>query len=321
MKITIFLDGRAGHEKQSQAVAHELGRLAPVTIHQVVLAPVTVFGRMTEFLQILTRPITTDNDGVAGSDLLIGTGSRTHLVLLAYRKKLQRPIVTCMTPERFLRPWFDLCCVPRHDGIGAAANILTIDGPPVLVKSVPAQRDPARGLILVGGTDERSHTWDGKGIVTAIDRIVQASQNVHWRISSSPRTPEETVKRLQQLVAVRENTSFFHFRDTPRGWVEEQYSVSTYAWVSADSVSMVYEAVTSGCKVGIVPVQWHDEQNKFVKSFDFLVQAGLVVLFVPGNERGIEHCGAGTFNEAQRCAVEIMRRFFPARESARDDSR
>jgi len=310
MKVTIFLDGRAGHEKQSQAIVHELGQLVDVEVTQVRLPSVTVVGRVVEFLRILLQSQKDDNGCPADTDLLIGTGSRTHLILLGYGKKIRKPVVTCMAPEPFLRPWFDLCCVPKHDGLRQAENIFLTDGPPVLWSPV-VDRDPVKGLILVGGTDERSHIWDSQDVVANIQEIASHHLDIQWNVSTSPRTPDDTVELLRQVAAAQSNVAFFHFRDTPRGWVEEQYAESTYAWVTADSISMVYEAVTAGCKVGILPVQWHDSENKFQKSIDFLVERGLITMFDPACKTLLEDCDGGNFNEARRCAVEILGRFFP----------
>jgi hypothetical protein len=142
--------------------------------------------------------------------------------------------------------------------------------------------------------------------------IAKKEAGVHWKVSSSPRTPADCVELMLAAEQKLANLSFFNFRDTPRGWLEEQYAQATYVWVTADSISMIYEAITSGCKVGTLPVVWKRENNKFQKSIDFLTAKGLVLPFSEAGLQQIVSCNPGNFNEARRCAREIVDRFFPA---------
>ena len=105
--------------------------------------------------------------------------------------------------------------------------------------------------------------------------------------------------------------SFFDFKDTPRGWVEDQYAKSGVAWVTADSVSMIYEALTAGCRVGILPVPWKNARNKFQRSIDFLLLKGLVKVYSPAESTSLLSMAEQNFNEADRCAEEILRKIQP----------
>jgi len=307
MKVTVFLDGRAGHEKQSLAIAQALQELADAEISRVRLEPMGIFGRVAGLCRLVLAR------GCAGcpddSELLLGTGSGTHLALLGCKKKLNVPAVTCMAPEPYLRPWFDLCCVPRHDGLPERGNVFLTEGPPVLSGPV-LPRDSGAGLILIGGTDVRSHVWNGEEIAGFVRAIAERQAEIQWKVSSSPRTPAATVELLKELGRTMANIAFHHFRETPRGWVEEQYAQASHVWVTADSVSMMYEAVTAGCKVGILPVRWKNSRNKFQKSIDYLAQRGLVKVYA-GDSGVLRELSHGVdFNEARRCAREILRRFF-----------
>ena len=306
--VTVFLDGRAGHEKQSMAVLAALKSLLELRVETVQLPAAGPGGRLAEFWRILLGRGAGDGGKRPAADLYFGTGSRTHLALLASRIRYRTPIAVCMAPDPLLRRWFDLCFVPRHDGLAPASNIFITDGPPALAR-LELPRDPAKGLILVGGIDEGSHAWDGGGTVAAIETIATADPAVKWCVSSSPRTPTETVRLLTELAGRLDNLQFIHFRDTARGWVEEQYAGSAYAWVTADSVSMVYEAVTAGCLVGVLPVHWRNPDNKFQRGLDGLLARGLVTIYRDGETALLPGKAGGDFNEALRCAEELVRRF------------
>jgi mitochondrial fission protein ELM1 len=312
MNITILLEGRAGHEKQSMAIVRELQLLTEVDVQQITLPGRTILGRIAEFFSILFGSGQAYMRLACDTDIFLGTGSRTHLALIGFGKRYRKPIVTCMAPEPFLRSSFDLCCVPRHDGLASAENIFFTDGPPVL-GGPERLRDPVKGLILVGGIDERSHKWQDEEIVKSINKIVSDRQDISWSVSSSPRTPLATVTMLQTLATSRDNMTFYHFKETARGWVEEQYAQSTFAWVTADSVSMVYESVTAGCRVGVLPVKWNNPNNKFQRSLDYLSERRLIIISTGEDGKSLDACDGGSFNEARRCAMEILNRFFPGK--------
>ncbi len=65
--------------------------------------------------------------------------------------------------------------------------------------------------------------------------------------------------------------------------MEEQYDKNKVVWVTADSISMIYEALTAGCRVGIFPMQWRKEKGKFKRNEDLLLEKKLVtVIFLMG---------------------------------------
>lgn len=309
MKVTVFLEGRPGHEKQSLAIAQALRDIAGAEVRQITLKPSTLLGQAQAICRLLLLPGGGCDSCPGDIDLLIGTGSKTHVALLACKKRYGIPVVTCMAPEPYLRPWFDLCCVPRHDRVREAKNIFLTDGPPVMPGPL-LPRDAFSGLILIGGVDQRSHLWNSIETAAQVRTIARNRPDIHWKVSSSPRTPADCVELLCEAAEMMENLSFFHFRNTPRGWVEEQYARATYVWVTADSVSMIYEAVTAGCKVGILPVAWKKPCNKFQYSIDCLEKLGRVAPFSEKSGEALEQCIPGDFNEAGRCAAEIITRFF-----------
>lgn len=309
MKVALLLEGSAGHEKQSLAIIQGLRRLVDVEVREYRIPRLTRWERLLELGRVLICPEGGSALDMTGFDLAVGTGSRTHASLIACKKKFGIPIVTCMAPDRLIRDRFDLCCVPRHDQVPEEKNIFFTDGPPVLTTGTVVNREFDKGLILVGGIDESSHYWRGVELVGFIRNIVDESPEIQWAISSSPRTPEDTVELLIAYAHSQQNVEFFNFKDTPRGWVEEQYAKSSVAWVTADSVSMIYEALTAGCRVGILPVRWKNTKNKFQRSIDYLLQKDLVKVYSPAEPSSLLSIPEQAFNEADRCAAEIIKRF------------
>ncbi|MCD4721467.1 MAG: mitochondrial fission ELM1 family protein, partial [Desulfobacula sp.] len=77
-------------------------------------------------------------------------------------------------------------------------------------------------------------------------------------------------------------------------------------------VSMVYEALSAGCRVGVLSVEWKNRKSKLARAIGLLEKNNKIVSFEAWKRTGAwpDHAG---LNEASRCAVEILRRWWPER--------
>lgn len=318
LKLIAVMDGRPGHEKQTRGIIEALKKRTPLEIQYRRLPSLSMASDIRNRLAYLTSFIrrgtgtASNKDASPNADLLIGTGYHTHFPLLLLKKKTGGRVVTCMTPDFPLKSRMDLCCIPRHDSPRMAANVFITTGPPGTT-TAGNTHDPRKGLILVGGVDEKSHIWDTSATLKQIKSILDRHRDWHWTLASSPRTPEETVTQLDALVKADPMASFFSYKSTPPGWIEGQYNEHHIAWVTGDSISMVYEALSAGCRVGILPIRWKKKSNKFQSSIDDLVLEKWATTYerwVAGEKIPTP---AAPLNEAARCANEILRRWWPER--------
>ena len=119
--------------------------------------------------------------------------------------------------------------------------------------------------------------------------------------------PYETVLLMEGVAKELENVEFFRYENTASGWVEEQYARNGTVWVTADSMSMVYEALSSGCDVGILPVVWKKQNSKFIRSERYLLEHGLAVSFKDWQDGGALWQANAPLDEAGRCAEAIIK--------------
>jgi mitochondrial fission protein ELM1 len=232
--------------------------------------------------------------------------------MLLLKKDCGGKVVTCMSPDFLLLNKMDLCFVPGHDRVKPRDNILFTSGPPGTV-AFTDMHDKDRGLILVGGIDRKSHHWDSAGTISCIRSILEKSTLGSWTISSSPRTPKDMILLLQELAEQHSHVDFIRSEETPEGWIEDAYAQNYFVWVTADSISMIYEALTAGCEVGICPVQWKKRNRKFRRAEKNLLENRLVRPYekwLAGEEGAIEPL---RLDEASRCAEEILKRWWPDR--------
>ncbi|MGW8194062.1 MAG: mitochondrial fission ELM1 family protein [Desulforhopalus sp.] len=312
LRVVAMLDGKPGHEKQTLGIVQALQQLIKVHLTRVTLKPQSPVDTVLAACALVLPGVNVKDPapGLANCDLVIGAGSHTHLPLLHHKKKYRPHTVTCMSPAIHLRHLFDICFVPEHDGVKEGGGVIhTVGAPNMSINRNIHQND--KGLILLGGVDEKSHYWQSESIVAMVEKVIQENERMRWTLASSPRTPDETVNSLHSLAARFNQVKFCDYRDTPKGWVEEQYDESGVVWVSSDSISMIYEALSAGCAVGIIPMRWKRKNCKFRRNETMLVERGLVTRFSFSGGNDITGKDSCELNEALRCAKIILKRWWP----------
>ena len=201
-------------------------------------------------------------------DLILVTGHGSHWLGLQIRYRLGGKLVVLLKPSFPL--WlFDLCIIPRHDQPPLRGNVMLTLG---TINDVQASTvaDPARGLILVGGPS-RNHDWSGETMLEQLRALVRATPDVHWTLSDSARTPPEFLAAAADLREPR--VDLVSHRDTDRPWLMAQLQTCGRVWVSEDSASMVYEALTAGARVGVLDVP-RKGSSRVSRGLDQLIAEG-----------------------------------------------
>jgi len=242
--------------------------------------------------------------GLPPPDLLIGAGHRTHLPLLAARRAHGGRTIVLMKPS-LPRAWFDLCVIPEHDGV-SGANVLTTRG--ALNPVEPGQKNARTGLILIGGPS-RHHGWNENEILRQVEAIIAKGSDVGWTLTTSRRTPSATTTRLRALTF--KNLTVVPVTETGPGWLAERLANAAQIWVTEDSVSMVYEALTANAATGVLDVPAKRE-SRVVRGIAALCREGLVTRFVDWQTGRKLAPPAMPFNEATRVAAWIGEKWLSA---------
>lgn len=291
-------DGRAGHDNQSIGLAEALARRCDCQIHTIAAQP-----RLAAGMQWL-RQRYTPATRLPQPTLIIGAGEHTHPDLLAARRYSGAPAIVIMRPSLPYR-WFDLCLIPEHDQPPRADNIIPTRG--ALNRMQPGNNDPGRGLILVGGPS-RHHDWDKDSLIEQIECIAAHGDPVHWTVTDSPRTPAATRSALAGL-HITGRIRYQPFNDSPPGWLAAALPESGQAWVSEDSVSMVYEALSAGARVGLLKIPSRHPGNRLEKGIKTLITDQYVMPFNEWKIKGVLGAPPHLLSETERCAGLIQQRF------------
>ena len=292
-KLVIWLvtDGKPGHENQSRGVAEALARATPTDIHLYPARPGWRAG-LAWLLKSLPEK------SLPAPDLIIGAGHATHMTLLAARRARGGRAVVLMKPS-LPRRCFDLCILPQHDGVEADAHTLLTEGAINRVRPAPG-RDANRGLLLIGGVSKH-FGWDSDAIQVQIKSILARMAEVNWTLTTSRRTPADF---LQQLPTAPNLTVIPHTATAP-DWLPEQLSRSGVVWVTPDSASMVYEALTAGADVGVfdLPV---NPKSRIGWAIAHLADDQRITRFVTWCAHGKLLPNLHPLAEADRCAQWIL---------------
>lgn len=236
--------------------------------------------------------------------LIIGAGHSTHFPLLQLGRRFSAHMVVLMKPTLPLG-LFDLCLVPdvyRFRRI--PANALMTTG--VLNRVQPSKcLDPNRGLILVGGPS-RHHHWSDETVMRQLTEVIRRSPSADWQIATSRRTPSSFIHQCRTLAnTVKTVTSDAVGAD----WLPAQLRASGTVWVTEDSVSMLYEAVTSGAATGILELP-RTRDNRATQCVDLLLNAGDATGWSEWKRTAVFRTSSRQLAEADRCAAEILNRGF-----------
>ncbi len=291
-----FTDGKPGHDSQSIGLCAAIEKQISCHCFDIPIAPVL---KNIGCLLSGRFPLGAD---LPDPNFIIGAGHGTHLAMLAARKTRKGKIIVLMKPSLPLS-CFDVCIIPQHDLVSEKNNVITTVGAlnPIQFSH---KKSAALGLILLGGLSKHYH-WDSEAIITQIDTIISHNPEIKWSIADSPRTPDTVLDGLHKKSY--NNLRILRFAETDRTKIHALIYNASPIWVTRDSISMIYEALSSGASVGLIDLP-QKKNNRLQKGIDDLVKKGLVTIYDESNARPALDANTTVFNEARRCAKLLLDR-------------
>lgn len=284
MLIRILSDGKPGHVNQSLGLARAIAARIPADIEQVDLTG----GLISRIRQALRTP-TGDRP-----DLVISAGRRTHIPLAVSARRFSAKSIVIMRPSLPQR-LYDLIVVPEHDDLVDGGKILTTVGPiNKISEKLPAKHDT--GLILIGGVSKH-YGWDSAAVAHACQHIAANIPSLTWQATNSRRTPADFSLSHPKI-------AFIDHAETAPDWLPEQLAHAKVVWVTPDSASMVYEALTAGCAVGLLPLPERDQPSRVAQGIADLLDQGRVSLYPQTPPPPTDDA----FHEAARAADVVIQR-------------
>lgn len=296
MTITIWriTDGKAGHDSQSTGLCNAIERLKPCARFDLPATP--LLDNLIDFVSMRT--------GKAGKlpdpDIIIGAGHATHLTMLTGKRVRNGKTVVLMRPSLPLT-FFDCCIIPKHDAPPLKENVIVTTGAlnPMLYNENKSRNS---GLILLGGPSKH-YIWDSQAVVNQLTAIIRENRDIRWAIADSPRTPGETSNMIKRLLNA--NIEFLSFKETGTDTLHKLIFDAGRIWISADSISMVFEALTSGAKVGLIEVKKR-KKTRLSNAINALIGDNNITPFSRWQITGKLGDNTLKINEAERCSRLLL---------------
>lgn len=270
LHIWIFHDARPGHLSQLEGLANRLAFHMNCEIHCF-----NVNQHKLSLQNIAYLP--SDFKHKAKPNLVIGAGHSTHLSVLIAGFKFKAFTSIIMKPS-LPTCFFDTIICPKHDQLNDSPKVLSTFGPINKINKDHANntaQNKTINLILIGGLSKHYH-FDASNIAEQIKLICTASPTEQWLLSNSPRTPEAMNERLKKLDLA--NLSFHDYKQGTMGSIQETLLKTKFTWVTPDSMSMIFEALTAGSQVGLIDCK-PKKMTRIVKQVVNLIDEGYVISF------------------------------------------
>ena len=297
--IRVISDGRAGHENQSTGLAEALARRAGARVEITRITGGSYVERFRRAAALVP--------GANKPDMLIGTGHATHLPLKFAARSFGAKSIVIMRPT-WPKSWFDLCLVPAHDGNDpcVGGNVITTRG---ALNRIPEQLPPklALGMVLIGGPS-KSHGWDGAAMADAVCDVVGSRPELNWTVADSRRTPPDF---FPMLIARDLKAELVSHTKTKPDWLPLTLLQAEEVWVTADSISMIHEAVTAGASTGILPTPARRQNGRVYGAVNHLVTDGYATTYADWQLRNKKLSPSKPLHETARCAELVLDRLFP----------
>lgn len=295
MHIVYVSDGKAGHRSQAlglfQAIQRQCAEqvsFEEISIHDLPIVPLVFAVFKHAIPQLSQQP-----------DFIFGVGSHTQFRVLLLGKIYQNAKTVILMKPNFPFSWFDYAVIPAHDGIAEQGNILVTQG--ALNPIVNEHRHQKNRILIALGGSSKRHQWNTDKVLTALDGIEQNHPHTQIILTTSRRTPKDFLTQLEQY-DFSKNLEIFPVEATPQGWIFEEMQKAEAVWVTEDSVSMIYEALTAGCRVGVIKIN-RLKQDRITQSVDEIAKIGLVSVYP---ERDVL-AETQVFQEADQVAQRILK--------------
>jgi mitochondrial fission protein ELM1 len=239
-----FIDGKAGHDKQSLGLVENLKNQTKCRVFDF-----NVQSQTNPILNIIFNNYKLPK-GIIKPDIAIGAGHKTHFHLLAVKRCLNARIVVIMKPSLPLK-FFDLCVIPKHDDVKSSSNVF-ITNTPLVNFNLKTKKKENMGLFLIGGPSKHFY-WDSKILLEQIKNISKRFKFQKLLITTSRRTPIDFIDEFKRLKI--KNIRLYEYTKTTNDWLDKNITRAKNIWVTNDSYSMLIEAIASGAITDVLELK------------------------------------------------------------------
>ena len=276
-KILILSDGKPGHVHQSIALARHLGIASETVMVRFRNRPFKLLSYVLDHVGVYLPSLLRWDPPEGGFCAVVSAGSETYYANKVLARRFGIPSVAIMLPRGY-RLDFDRIIAQEHDRPPRKENILVL---PVNLCRVEPQgifrpRAGERYVALVVGGPNPAFGFDRDPFRRALDSIFAGFPGYRIVVATSRRTPADIEEEIDRHPF---EEKFLYSRD-PANPIPDFLASCEYVFITADSTSMISEAVTFGrARIEIIPLPARNRPGKYGRMIGSLVELGCVHLF------------------------------------------
>ncbi len=277
-RLLILSDGKPGHVNQSIAFARYLG--LPYALHRVSFKYPAgkALSYLLDRVGIYSKQLFITDFQSGEYSAVVSTGSGTYYANRTLARLLGCKSVAVMLPKGY-RFVFDLIIAQQHDNPPVRPNIVTV---PINLNYVEPQgvvkpQSGNRYIALIIGGDSRHLQMDVAFLQQQVVQILALFPEHEVWLTTSPRTPLAVEQMLRQFSFSRA----VYYSAEPVNPIPDFLEYSDYVFLTADSSSMISEAISFGrsCVEVLPPSDHLPEKSKVNKLISILAAQKCLHLF------------------------------------------
>ncbi|EXB70381.1 mitochondrial fission ELM1 family protein [Acinetobacter nosocomialis] len=293
MHIVYVSDGKAGHRSQALGLFQAMQRQqANATFEEVSINDLPIISLIKALFSSKTSLLQ------QAPDFIFGVGSHTHFRVWLLGKIFKKAKTVILMKPNLPIAWFDYAVIPEHDGILSNERVIVTRGALNPIRN-ENRHQAGRILIALGGSSKR-HQWNHEKVLLSVQKIVECNSNSEIILTTSRRTPVSFIDILKQQ-SFAKCLQICPVEQTPQGWIFEEMQKAEAVWVTEDSVSMIYEALTAGCRVGVIAID-RLKDDRITHSIDQMIESQLI----SQNTCVVQLPQPYAFKEADRVATYLL---------------
>lgn len=277
-RFLILSDGKPGHVNQSVALARHLGYAYDLVPVDFTARPLKALTYLADRIGFYSPRLVDSNIPDKSYAAVVSTGSSTYYANKVVSRQLGVKALAIMLPRGY-RYDFDLIIAQEHDNPPDRENLislpinLTFVDPQGMVKPEPG----AKYISLVIGGDSAHGTLDADWLRDQIRQILTLFPEYKVWMTTSRRTPETVEKMLREFRFERA----VYYSQEPINPIPDFLQHSEYVFLTADSSSMISEAVSYGksCVEVLHASKGSVIENKFSRMLSTLEKLNAIHLF------------------------------------------
>lgn len=276
-RILILSDGRPGHLNQSIAFARHLGYAYDICPVRFRWRGAKALSYLLDWCRCYPVALFETGEYASSAAAVVSAGSETYFANKALARKLGAKSVAIMLPKGYVYN-FDLIVAQQHDNPPHRKNILCLPvnlsyvEPQGLAKPTPGKRVVS---LIIGG-DSRKSRLEADALRDQLPQVFNLFPEYDVWLTTSRRTSPE----LESVLREFDYAFSVYYSERQLNPIPDFLEHSEYVFITADSTSMISEAVSFGvAAVEILAIDPRTKDKKLYRFIKSLENEGCLHLF------------------------------------------